>query len=212
MRTATIAAVMVAGSALPAFAGITVYTSRAAASHAAGDFVTENFNAQSPGVIADGATLNTGLVQITRDGSGNGGDGLLEIEPGGNFGNIDGTTFLSGETGATPHEVVNVAFSGQNVTAFGADWFSPFSGDGIVLNFGTYTVSLDSITGFNTGFVGFVADPGESFSSVKIAGTEDDITFQELWSADNFSFAVVPAPGAFAVLGMGGLLAARRRR
>ena len=211
MRTATIAALTVAGSALPAFAGITVYTSRAAWEAATGDFVTENFNTQTPGIIADGATLDTGLVQITRDGSGNGGDGLLEIEPGGNFGNIDGTTFLSGETGAAPHENVKVEFSGQAIFAFGADWFSPFSGDGIVLNFGTYTVSLDSITGFNTGFVGFVADPGESFTSVTISGTEDDITFQELWSADNFSYAV-PAPGAMALLGIGGLAAARRRR
>lgn len=162
-------------------------------------------------MIADGATLDTGLLQITRDGSPNGADGLLEIEPGGNFGNVDGTTFISGETGAAPHENVNIGFNSQSIVAFGADWFSPFSGDGIVLNFGQYTVAMNSITGFNTGFVGFVADAGESFSMVTIAGTEDDISFQELWSGDNFSYSVVPAPSSIALLGVG-LLATRRRR
>lgn len=207
----TLAALCAATVATPAMAGIMVFDNRAAWEAALGgaSAVVEDFNSQTPGVIADGATLDTGLLQITRDGSANGGDGLLEIEPGSNFGNFDGTTFLSGETGAAPHENVIIEFNGQGIFAFGADWVSPFSGDGIVLNFGTYTVSLDSITGFNSGFLGFVAT-GESFSSVTISGTEDDITFQELWSVDNMSYAV-PAPGTLALLGLSGLAMRRRR-
>lgn len=48
MRSATIATILVAGMAVPAMAGITVYTDRAAWAAAAGDFVTEDFNAQRP--------------------------------------------------------------------------------------------------------------------------------------------------------------------
>jgi hypothetical protein len=207
----SLAALCAAAVATPAVANITVYNNRAAweAALNGAASVVEDFNAQTPQVIASGATLNTGLLQITRDGSPNGADGLLEIEPGSNFGNFNGTTFLSGETGVTPHENVIFQFSGQNVFAFGGDWVSPFSGDGIVLTFGEYTVSLESITGFNSGFLGFVAT-GESFSSVTIAGNPAAVTFQELWSVDNISYAV-PAPGTLALLGLGGLALRRRR-
>ena len=194
-----------------ASAQLTVFTNRAAWEAAVGGGIfTEDFNALAPQIIADGATIDTGLVQITRDGSANGGDGLLEIEPGGNFGNVDGTTFLSGETGITPHERVGISFGGQSIFAFGADWFSPFSGDGIALDVGGEIILLDSITGFNTGFVGFVS-ASDTFSEISIVGTVEAITFQELWSADNFSFAI-PTPATAALLGIGGLAATRRRR
>ena len=209
MKTASMLLV-VGGCVAPSLAQVTVYFDRTAWEAAVGDFMVEDFNTQTPGVIADGATLDTGLIQITRDGSPNGGDGLLEIEPGGNFGNFDGTTFLSGETGASPHENVLVEFGGQSIFAFGADWVSPFSGDGIGIQVGNELILLDSITGFNSGFVGFVLDSG-STSSISIVGNPGAVTFQELWSADNFSWAV-PSPSALALLGMGGLAAARRRR
>lgn len=194
-------------------AALTVYTDRAAWEAAVGGtFVLEDFNAQAPGVIADGATLDTGLLQITRDGSPNGGDGLLEIEPGANFGNFDGTTFISGETGAAPHEIVDIGFNGQAIYAFGADWVSPFSGDGIALQVGNELILLDSISGFNSGFVGFVSD-SDTYTKVSIVGNPADVTFQELWSGDNFSYAtVIPGPAAFALFGIGGLAMGRRRR
>lgn len=207
----TIVACAVTACALPALGQVQVFTDRAAWEAAVGDFVTEDFNAISPFVFSDGQTLDTGLLEITRDGSANGGDGVLEIEPGGNFGDLDGTNFISGETGITPHETVRIA-ADLPMVAFGADWFSPFSGDGIGLKAGDDVVLLDSITGFNTGFVGIVAIGNASFNEIQIVGTVDDVSFQELWSADNFSFAVVPAPASAALLGLGGLAAARRRR
>jgi hypothetical protein len=208
----TIAAFGAAAVATPALAGgLTIYTDRASWEAALGGAtaVVEDFNSLSTGVISDGATLDTGLIQITRDGSPNGGDGALAISPGSLFGNFDGTNHLDGETGVAPHENVIIGFGGQNIFAFGADWVSPFSGDGIVLRVGESIISLDSITGFNSGFLGFVSD-SETFGSVTIAGNPGVITFQELWQADNISYAV-PAPGALALLGMAGLVGRRRR-
>lgn len=210
MRFASAIVLVAGGCVAPALGQLTVYTDRAAWEAAVGSFMTEDFNNLTPGVIADGATLDTGMIQLTRDGSDNGGDGLFEVEPGGNFGNVDGTTFISGETGASPHENILVEFGGQSIFAFGADWFSPFSGDGIGIQVGNELILLDSISGFDIGFVGFTLDAG-SVNSIAIVGNPGTITFQELWSADNFSYAV-PAPSALALLGLGGMVAGRRRR
>ncbi|MEL6797182.1 MAG: hypothetical protein AAFO89_10220 [Planctomycetota bacterium] len=201
------AGVAFAGSAV---AQVQVFTDRSAWEAAVGDFQTETFNDIDPFVFADQQTLDTGLLQITRDGSANGADGVLEIELGGNFGDLDGTNFISGETGASPHETVRIS-ADLPFVAFGADWFSPFSGDGIALQAGEDVVLLDSITGFDSGFVGIIATSG-SFSGLQIVGTVDDVSLQELWSADNLSFAVIPAPASAALLGLGGLTATRRRR
>jgi hypothetical protein len=199
---------LVAALATTAVADLTVYTDRAAWEAAlSAPIVTENFNAITPQVIGDGDTLDTGLVQLYRDGSPNGGDGALEIEPGSNFGNFDGTTFLSGETGAAPHEIVDVQFNSLRVIAFGADWVSPFSGDGIGLEVGSELILLDSISGFGSGFVGFISD-SDVYDTISIVGNPDDVTFQELWSADNFSYAV-PEPASLMLLVLAGLI--RRR-
>ncbi|MBZ0171150.1 MAG: hypothetical protein K8E66_02100, partial [Phycisphaerales bacterium] len=96
-----------------------------------GSYVLEDLNGAAVQTIADGSTLDTGLLQITRDGSPNASDGDLEIRPGTSFGNIDGTNFLYGETGIEPHENTLFGFNGQDVYAFGADFVSPYSGDGI---------------------------------------------------------------------------------
>ena len=192
-------------------AQLTVFTDRAAWEAALGgaSITTEDFNSITPFVFSDGQTLDTGLVQITRDGSPNGGDGALEIEDGANFGNFDGTPFLSGETGIGPHERVEVTFNGQNVFAFGADFVSPFSGDGIGVDVNGQTFLLDYIPSFDSGFFGVISTG--TFDGITIVGTPDDISFQELWQADNVSYAV-PAPGAAMLAGVAGLAAVRRRR
>lgn len=171
--------------------------------------VTETFDATTPQLINDGATLDTGLIQIKRDGSANAGDGFLAIEPGSAFGNLNGTNFLDGETGAEPHERVDISFNGNSVIGFGADWFSPFSGDGIGVEIAGEFFLLDSITDFNQGFVGFVSTT--PVASVAILGNPAMDTFQELWSADDVSYAV-PAPASVALVGFGAIAATRRRR
>lgn len=211
MKQAVLAASVVVVAAGAANADLMIFTDRGAWEAALGGapIVTEDFNDITPFVFGVGETLDTGNLQITRDGEPNGSDGALEIEPGGNFGTIDGTTFLSGETGVEPHERVEFRFNGASVLAFGADFTSPFSGDGIALSIGGDTVNIDTIAGFGTGFFGVISD--SSFDLATIVGTDEPISFQELWSADNVSYAI-PAPGAMTLLGLGGLAAARRRR
>ena len=203
--------------ALAAYAGtasaqITVFTDRASWDAAVGgNFVLEDFNSTTPQDILDGQTLDTGLLQITRDGSPNNADGNLAISDGSTFGDIDGTNYLDGETGVTPHENVLFGFNGNPVYAFGADFVSPFSGDGINLSVGGQLFSLDVI-GSGSGFFGIVNLDGSAVGDIAIVGDPADITFQELWQADNVVYAAVPAPGTAALLGLGGLVAMRRRR
>ncbi len=214
MRSVLAAAVVAAGAAASASASVTVFTDRASWLAAiSGSTGFEDFNSTAVQSFADGQTLSfaSGL-SITRDGSPNGADGALAISPGSQFGNIDGTTHLDGETGASPHEVVRLNFAGGPVFAFGADFTSPFSGDGIGLQIGNDLVLLDFITSFNTGFAGIIIDGGGSVNEIQIVGNPDTITFQELWQADNFQWAVIPTPGSIAVIGVAGLAATRRRR
>ncbi len=208
---------IIAVCAVAAYAGtassqVMVFTDRASWEAAVGgSYTLEDFNGSSVQTIAPGATLDTGLLQVTRDGSPNANDGDLEIRPGTSFGNIDGTNFLYGETGITPHENTLFGFNGQQVYAFGGDFASPFSGDGINISAGGQLFSLDGI-GFGTGFYGIVDLGGSSLGQVSIVGDPGDITFQELWQADNISYAAVPTPASAILLGIGGLLATRRKR
>jgi hypothetical protein len=212
MQKIILSVTAIAAAAGTASAQITVFNDRASWEAALGGAVpvVEDFNAVTPFVFSDGQTLDTDILQVTRDGSANGGDGELAISDGSTFGDIDGTNFLDGETGAAPHERVDFGFSGQAVFAFGADFSSPFSGDGIALEVGDQLFNLDSISGFDTGFFGIVS-ASDTYTSISIVGTPADISFQELWQADNVSYAV-PAPGAAGLLGLAGLAATRRRR
>lgn len=213
MKRVVVFACAVGATSGIASAGITIFTDRTAWELAAGglgDVFLEDFNSQAVQTINDGATLDTGLIQITRDGSANGGDGDLEIRAGTSFGNIDGTNFLYGETGVEPHETVRVGFGGTAIVAFGADFVSPFSGDGIGIKIGDEVFLLDSI-GAGDGFFGFIDDTG-SYDTIEIVGTTEPIFFQELWQADNFGFVFIPAPSALGIMGLAGLAAARRRR
>lgn len=164
----------------------------------------------SPSLTAPPWTLDTGLLQIKRDGSANGGDGDLAITAGGGFGDIDGTNYLDGETGGTPHERVDLTFGGAQIFAWGADFTSPFSGDGIGIEADGQLFLVDTISGFDTGFFGIVSSSA-TFDVVSIVGNPADVTFQELWQADNITWAI-PSPGAAGVLALAGIAAARRRR
>ncbi|MEM7754741.1 MAG: hypothetical protein AAF297_03795 [Planctomycetota bacterium] len=215
MTRFTTAVLVTAGVAASASAQFMVFTDRPSWEAAASGVVfTEDFNSSALVSFADGETIDFGNLEITRDGSANGGDGALAITDGSAFGNIDGTNHLDGETGVDPHETTLFGFNGFNATAFGADFNSPFSGDGVGLEINGELFLIDTIGGFDTGFFGVVAI-GTEFSSASIVGNPATDTFQELWQADNISYAqgsLIPTPGAAAVLGLGGLAAMRRRR
>jgi hypothetical protein len=208
LTSATLLAVLVTN----ANAALTVFTDRATWEAALGGAtpVVEDLNDVTPFSFKDGQRLETSKLAITRDGGANGSDGALDILDGASFGTIDGTNFLDGETGVEPHEVVDIGFLGASAFAFGSDFTSPFSGDGIALDVLGELVLLDSIAGFDTGFVGVVSDM--PFESVSIVGTPDAISFQELWSADNLSYAAVPEPTSLAALLFGLAALALRRR
>lgn len=212
MMTGLAGAVVVGVGASSAAATITVFTDRASWEAAIGGapITVEDFNSTTTQPIADGQTLDTGLLQIRRDGSPNAADGDLAISPGTLFGNFDGTNHLDGETGIEPHERVDFGFNGSAVFAFGADWVSPFSGDGIGLEVNGELFLIDTIAGFDSGFFGVVSS-SSSFATVSVVGNPAMDTFQELWQADNVSYAI-PTPGAAGVLGLAGLAVMRRRR
>lgn len=196
MKMIITSTVLLAVMASNAHAVLTVFTDRTSWEAALGGAtpVVEDLNDIAAFSFADGQTLTTTKLEITRNGSGNSGDGALDITDDGTaFGNVDGTTFLDGETGMEPHEVVTISLPvGSPIFSFGADFFSPFSGDGIALDVLGDQVLLDSIPGFEIGFVGVVSDA--PFATVDIVGTTEAISFQELWSADNLSYAAVPEP------------------
>lgn len=206
----TLAAVSTAASAQ-----FDVYTDRSAweAALSGNTIFTETFNDYSAlTTVADGSTLDTGIIQLNDDAFDAG--GVTEINPDGTaFGNLDGTAFLDNTTGGAPGEVLTFTFNGNDVFGFGGDFFSPYSGSGIMLaiQMGDITLPLDQLgDGFGQGFIGVVFTGGP-VSEVRLVRDGSNGTFQELYSLDNVSYAV-PAPGTMALLGLGGLAAARRRR
>lgn len=207
MRTAVgiAALVAVAGTASAQLSFFTDFASWQAAVGGA-SVTTEDFNGVATGDYSNGGFSTSNL---TVSHTANGTTSVLNVDPGANFGNLDGTNFIDATTGPTPGGTVTFTFAPGSVFAFGADFFSPFSGAGIDIVVDGQAFALDAITGFNQGFAGVVSTG--SFTEVVIQGNYDNGVFQELWSADNVRYAV-PTPGAFAVIGLGGLIALRRRR
>lgn len=110
------------------------------------------------------------------------------------------TSFFTGGTGAT--------FSPNGAGAYEANYNS---GGSVFTNLfaSPLSVATDSTTQtFNSGTV-----TGPLFGSVGDIGANWDFTLSAFDSAAGTStFTVVPAPGALALVGLGGLAAARRRR
>jgi len=169
--------------------------------------VTQDFNEAPLANVADGETVDLGNLEVTRTASPTGGGSLSFGER--PFGTIDGTRLLDGISGNAPHDVIDITFDGNEVFAFGGDFLSPFSQDGIGLRVSGELVLLDFIEGGSQGFAGLIFDG--TVDVVQIVGNPAQLAPIENYSADNFAYAV-PNPGTMAVLSLGGLTAARRRR
>lgn len=98
----------------------------------------------------------------------------------------------------------------QPITGFGADWLNSFVSNGltVAVNGQLFNVE-DAVNEPSFEFVGFAG--GGAFNSPSITVTNPG-GGTEFAAISNLYYAPVPAPASAALLGLGGLAAARRRR
>ncbi|MFZ4574345.1 MAG: hypothetical protein ACOYN0_08095 [Phycisphaerales bacterium] len=208
-----------------AWAGVTVYTDRSAWEAAVGRVVgSENFNsgavlsAYTPNLAGPGITSYFGNVddfrlvgadmsfrsaitndrqnwswnstspRLTAGGSLFGIDvgGTLSVEPSSSVGAVGGFGFDWQSTGA--RALVSVNFLGGDVSE---------------------AFELAASQGQANRFFGIVSDGGANIASLNLNTFSGDVNQIHF---DDFALGATPAPGALALLGMGGLVASRRRR
>ena len=196
-----------AASAGFAGAQVSFYTGLAAwQTDAGGPVVLEDFNSGTIGAFTNGS-VSFGPLTLSHNAEGT--TSIAGLDDGANFGNIDGTTFVEATTGATPGGVLTLTFD-TAVNAVGIDFFSPFSGAGINLVVNGESFALDQSTGISDiVFAGVISTT--AFTQIQLVGNYDNGVFQELYSFDNVR-SVVPTPGTMVAMGLGGLVATRRRR
>lgn len=126
-------------------------------------------------------------------------------------GSFHGEIFPATEHTGYRHDFVN------NIVGFGQFYDGAASGLGIRISTSLGDIDIfddGGYSGFQDGFLGFLITNGSSLSSVTIIGSDSDggTAVGEIYDANNVVYAFVPTPGGVAILGIGGLLATRRRR
>lgn len=129
---------------------------------------------------------------------------------GAGLGNQDGLVMMAGG-----NETMLITFTGAPITAFGANfWAEDASGDDgvgayIIINISNGDEIIHSSTS-SSNFWSYASDT--AFTSIEISYSGGSL--EPVYAAvDNFVIAhTVPAPGAMALLGLGGALVTRRRR
>lgn len=197
---------MVAGSAI---AGVTVTQGSSAPTYS----TTLNFDEPGgpTGLVATDAWLDLGVAEL-QSGDSVPQVGVFDTDPGGPWVGTGNSFF--GNFG------IIMKFT-SGVTDFSAQIWDPsgpaafFGGGmlGVAFDDGVEVGSFFSEAGPAWGGIGdewwnFTADAGESFDEVRLFG----FGFTPFTFGDNFSWNAVPTPGSFAVLGLGGFMASRRRR
>ncbi len=121
----------------------------------------------------------------------------------------NGTGFVSTDSAL---DMIQINFTSGNVSAVGGNFWATD------INFGAIpaTVSINLSDGTSVSFNASSANDFRGFTS-NVTITSLTIDAADLpvnaWSTlDNLYVGVVPAPGALAMLGLGGLVAGRRRR
>ena len=128
-----------------------------------------------------------------------------------------GVAVVNGRLGSSSPEPLTLAFaSGPSVYGMGGNVFGVDAAGTavpslvfIMLNDGTsYTNLIDS----SSAFVGFIST-GAAITSMRVSAQSLPGGSANVYpTLDNMDFAYVPAPGAFALLGLAGLAGSRRRR
>jgi hypothetical protein len=197
---------------VPAMAGVSFYTDRSTwEAEVSGEIVTETFSEVSPYVLNEGLNEMTSIdIEINNLTLGS---GFISIDDGSDYLNIDGTPFFRGACYPSPYNTTISIHTQPPVSAWGADFNSTYSTDGLTLqiNGQQHDFSGLMLAGDDIGFLGIIStDP---FSSVTLRTLDDDDTlFGESFGMDNVSFVAVPEPMTMALLGLGGLMLRRRRK
>jgi hypothetical protein len=214
----TITAVVVGSAGLlvsSAHAGVQSYTDRAAWELVAGplsfseDF--ESFQTDidfSFGTISD--PMGFSLSHTGQDDFRN----LIDVGPL-DFSDGNGTNSISAFVDGDGGDVVTLT-ADSSLLAFGFDVSSAAGGEGASLELlGLGGTVLDSVTLTNgiDDFFGFTASGPDVITGVRISGMGDgSVGPGEGFRIDNVAGTMIPAPGAAAIFGVGGLIASRRRR
>ncbi len=133
----------------------------------------------------------------------------ISTAPGSVSGLYNGTGFVSTDNAT---DMIQIDFTSGNVTAVGGNFWATD------INFSTLaaTVSINLSDGTSVSFNSNSVNDFRGFTS-NVAITSMTIDAADIpvnaWATmDNLYVGAVPAPGALAVLGLGGLVAGRRRR
>jgi hypothetical protein len=207
---ALVAAVGVAAFAAASNAQLVAYTDQAAweADLAAMGYAatTETFDGLDiPNMQPDGGPyiINSDVSLTVLGQQGSADDAFIAN------GEFHGEIFPDSEHTAYVHDF------GTAIIGFGQYFEGAASGLGIRIqtNEGTIDIFDDGgYDGFDNGFLGFIAT--SPLTQVSIIGSDADggSAVGEIYDAADLSYAVIPAPAGVALLGLGGLVAARRRR
>lgn len=167
------------------------------------------FNAPGEGILIDGS-ITPGTVQSPTGAPGTAGDvDWFSFTVSGN------TTFVasifaiinSNAGGATPDSQLIITNSSGAVLAFDDDNNVGFmsSIDTLALTAGTYFIGVTGYNDLNIG--GTVQLPDGFTGDTQLSGHTENWTYKLI-----IGLNIVPTPGAAALLGLGGLVAGRRRR
>ena len=210
---------LVAGTAFSAFAGSTVVGQYLLGDHPDGNQSPPPYGLRIDNILDAGAiTLSIGHHNDTV---------LTVYDDGGNLSiNISGTLYgglLDGVGGYVSAESYAVDFTyGVNVNALANGWeVNGFDAGnaGTLTNLGTNVVTdlygKPNMSGLNFAFLADGHRLGDNTTWVGRGWLTGEVDGSDPLAGDRdwlFTATEIPAPGSFALLGLGGLVAARRRR
>jgi hypothetical protein len=193
-------------------AALTFYTNRAAWETAvANPILTEDFDSIPPYLLQEGINsaglIDIELINLVAPSIWN------SINNGSGSQSVNGSPFYQGGSNAnnSTGELSGADFIDLHlpyaVIAFGGDFCSTHSGDGLTLSVNGESYEFTDLLpgGVGSGFLGFISTV--PFTTVRLYDAEKRETF----GLDNVSFAV-PEPGTLVLLAVGAISLLRKRR